>query len=305
MKANDRTPRTTAGAVAPARAAIAATAAAVAAITAAACAGPGSPFPTGPLAYDVPSPPSATYQVVDSIVTGTTMTGMTMDFGVQSTMTLALEFAADPGGVRVTGTVEDLDVAVSNEMVGTERVDESILSGEYVVLLSRTGEQEVVSAPEFSEMPDLGGFGTGLMSLSEAGGLGQELFPPLPDEVVGPGDTWVDTVSQDVDAEGTESTTTTTITYTLAGDTVIDGRAMLHITVASETAAEVTIEMMGMSMTTTTEFSTTGFVLWDIDRGLVAYAESQRSGSGSVQLPPPMPSGQVTISGSSRVRLER
>lgn len=280
------------------------TLAAVTTMATAGCAGPGGPSPTGPLAYAVPSPPNATYQLVDSMVTSTGMAGMNISFGVHSVITLGLEFAQDQEGVRVTGTIEELDVSAENEMIGNTSLDESVISGSYELLLSRKGEQEIISSPEFAGMPEMSGIGPG-MSLTDVSSIATEILPRLPNQVVRAGDTWVDTLAQEVDADGMESATTTVVTYTLAGDTVVDGHAMLHITADSETTGEISMEMMGMTMTQSLGFTTTGLVLWDIERGLVAYAESHRSGSWPVEMPSPMPSGEVTITGSTRVRLER
>lgn len=277
---------------------------ALAAVATAGCAGPGGPSPTGPLAYALPSPPNATYQLVDTTMSSTGMAGMDISFGIHSVITLGLGFEQDPEGVRVTGIIEDLDVSTENEMIGNTSLDESVVSGSYELLLRRNGEQEIISSPEFAGMPDMSGIGAG-MSLSDVSSIGTEILPRLPGRVVRPGDTWVDTLTQEADADGMESAIEMVVTYTLAGDTVVDGRAMLHIAMDSETTGEITMEMMGMSMTQSPEFTTTGLVLWDIERGLVAYAESHRSGSWPVEMPSPLPSGEVTITGSTRVRLER
>ena len=78
--------------------------------------------------------------------------------------------------------------------------------------------------------------------------LAHQLFPRLPDNVVEPGGSWVDTVTWST-TEPIESTSGAVLTFTLVGDTLVDGRTLLNITVASEVTGGAQIDQGGISMT--------------------------------------------------------
>lgn len=134
-------------------------------------------------------------------------------------------------------------------------------------------------------------------------GVARVLYPPLPDRVLEAGDTWADSVGTSVESESMGGSNTAVTSYTLLGDTVVDGREMLHIAFTSEITAGISMDV-GVGMTQTMKTSVTGLILWDSERGLTAYAqtnltaESVSSGIGAGLM-------DMAMTASSQIRLER
>ena len=267
----------------------------VATAVAAACSGySNSPSPARPLAYEVPSPPTATYHIADSATVSVDSPMGKMAITSESSVTLALTFESAPGGIRVTGSVEDLVASQNNPMTGTQSADQDDVSGTLDLVMGRRGDVEVTSLPELS------GQAAQLFSFPS---IAHQLFPRLPDDVVEPGGSWVDTVTWST-TEPIKSTSGAVLTFTLVGDTLVDGRTLLNIAVASEVTGESEIDQGGMPMTHSIGGTATGFVLWDTERGLPAYQYSERAMEGTTTIVGMAPFG-MTISGPVRVWLER
>ena len=149
------------------------------------------------------------------------------------------------------------------------------MSGSLEVVIGRSGVGELLSFPQV----------TGAMSQTALFPLlSFLLFPRLPDGEADPGATWVDTATASGDAGDMTTTATLVSTYTLVGDTLVDGRALVHIAVAREVTIDNEIEEVGMSATQAIAGSANGFVLWDPERGLVAYAEFDQDLEGAMTL---------------------
>ncbi|MDE2763339.1 MAG: hypothetical protein OXQ94_16220 [Gemmatimonadota bacterium] len=265
------------------------------AVAAAGCGGPGGPTPADTLTYGVPSPPSAVYHIADTMSIevqspfgGTEITG-------EGSVTIALAFRPDPGGVRVVGTVEAFDGSMAHPMMGTQTAGPDDLSGDLEVVVGRTGVEELVSFPELSGA---------VAQVSSFPALAYILFSRMPPGDADPGATWVDTVASLNESMGASTSTTAIGTYTLLGDTVVDGRNLVHIAVANEVVVESTFEEGGMSVTQSSRGSTDGHVLWDPERRLVARAEYERDVAGTMSMGG-MGSMDMAVKGPTRIRLER
>jgi len=268
-------------------------AAAFATAAVAACSGYGGPAPARPLAYDVPTPPMATFQMTDTMVVtiSTPMGDMAVNTGTDLTMAMTFERAAE--GVRVMGSVEHFEASSENPMMGTQSIDGDDVSGTLEYVVGRRGDVEVTSLPELPAAS---------AQMSPFASLARELLPPLPDAVVEPGGMWVDTVTWTADIESMETTSTGILTYTLVGDTLVDGRTLLNLAVSGEVSADAEGSVAGMAMTQTMAGSTTGFILWDAERGLPAYQESERDMEGSMSAAG-MPPFAMIVTGTTRVTL--
>ena len=266
----------------------------VASAVAAGCAGPGGPSPADPLTYGIPSPPTAVYHVDDtiSIDMATPLGGM--EVTGQGSATMGLAFRTDPGGMRVVGTVEAFEGSMTHPMMGTQTAGPDDLSGNLEVVIGAGGVEELASFPELAGP---------LAMMSSFPVLGYLIFPRMPAGDVGPGATWVDTVTASTETEGASMATTTVSTYTLVGDTVVDGRSLVQIAVANQIRVETSFEEGGMSITQDVAGSTTGFVLWDPGRRLAAYARYERDMEGTMSMGP-MGSMDLTITGPTRLRLD-
>ena len=245
---------------------------------------PGEAPADNPFRYDVPSPPTATYQIADTTTSIMSMPNGEMDMAMASSSTIELTFAADSGGVRATGTVSDYSATMSSSMMGNMEMGGDGVSGDLEFVIGPLGHVEMISMPEVA--------GGALPGATPFQFNAVELFPRFPGHPLEAGDTWADTTaaSADLGALGApgalagSSESTTVYTYTLVGDTVVAGRTLQKITVSgigtTQTSGEEAGEPVSQDMTNTLE----GFVLWDADRGLVAVAELVRTVDGSMSM---------------------
>jgi len=266
---------------------------AIAAAAVAACSGYGGPAPARPLAYDVPEPPMATFQMTDTMVVtiSTPMGDMAVNTGTDLTMAMTFERAVE--GVRLMGSVEHFEAFSRDPMTGTQSVDGDDVSGTLEYVIGRRGDVEITSLPELP---------AAAAQMSPFAALAYQLLPPLPDAVVEPGGMWVDTVTWTADIESMETTSTGILTYTLVGDTLVEGRTLLNFAVSGDVSADAEGNVGGMAMTQSMAGSTAGFILWDAERGLPAYQESERDLEGSMSAAG-MPPFSMFVSGTTRVTL--
>ena len=260
---------------------------------AAGCAGLGGPSPGDSFSYGVPSPPSAVYHVYDTMSINTVTPFGSIDVAGQGSVTIGLTFATDPGGVRVTGTVEAFEGFMSNPMTGGASAGMDDVSGALEVLISRRGVEELATFPVLSGP---------LAQLSSFPALGYILFPRLPGGDVDPGETWVDTVAASAEMETATMTGNTVSTYTLVGDTVVDGRSLMRIAVVNEVTSENILQQGGVSITQNLSGVASGFILWDPEKRLLAYAEYERDVAGTLTIPG-TGTLDTTVTGPTRVRL--
>ena len=257
------------------------------------CSGPGGPSPAGTLSYGFPSPPNAAYEIADTVTVEMHRPGGNLEFAGGYLMTLNLLFEQDLTGIRVTGIARDFEGSISNPLQPTRFGDIGYLSNTLEFVMNRRGVTKVVSFPELSGSP---------AQLFSFAGLVFDIFPPLPDEAVDAGGSWVDTVIWHADGMEMERTFTGAYTYTLVGDTVLDGRRLVHIAFPGEMETD---DAIGMPRTLTwrdLNGPVTGFLLWDPERRLVAYQEYERDLKGTVTLPD-RPSTGTSLTGSVRIRL--
>ena len=265
-----------------------------AALTCVGCATTGGSPPDGTLAYDVPSPPTAVYHIVDTAGVYVNSPVGSLDIPATSSTTLSMAFERDPRGVRATGTVESFQASMSNPMQGTTNADLDDLSGNLEIVFGRRGVEEVVSIPRLSGPA---------AQLSPFEHIANDLFPRLPDAVADPGASWVDTVTWSTDDGTIETSSNSVYTYTLVGDTVVDGRTLRHIAVAGDVTNEAEFTQGGTTMTQSITGSANGFVLWDAERGLLVHAYFDRDLEGSMTIPG-MASFDMSLAGPVRVRLQ-
>lgn len=243
-----------------------------------ACAGGGPASPAG-LAYAVPDPAAVTYMSGDTATMDIDAGGQSMQARVQVTKTLGASFARAADGVQVTLTVEDLDGRMSNPAGPAVTADEKAVDGPLVFTLDRKGSAEIVSQPKVSQAGQ-----TFVQPLV----LAHSFFPRLPGRGVSPGDSWTDTVSVDgPQGEGTVSATTV-VTYTAVGDTVVGGRSLLRIDMTGDTDQTASGLIAGMDFSQTAKGKVSGWVLWDMRRGLMVetFTDSDLRGSMDVSAAP-------------------
>jgi len=235
----------------------------------------------------------ATFQMTDTMVVtiSTPMGDMAVNTGTDLTMAMTFERAVE--GVRLMGSVEHFEAFSRDPMTGTQSVDGDDVSGTLEYVIGRRGDVEITSLPELP---------AAAAQMSPFAALAYQLLPPLPDAVVEPGGMWVDTVTWTADIESMETTSTGILTYTLVGDTLVEGRTLLNFAVSGDVSADAEGNVGGMAMTQSMAGSTAGFILWDAERGLPAYQESERDLEGSMSAAG-MPPFSMFVSGTTRVTL--
>lgn len=247
----------------------------------------------GNLAYGVPDNPSATYHMADTLITSMNTPTGSMDVNVTTAATLTTAFDADPEGVRVTATIQSLSTTMTNPMTGAQTLEPEA-TGDYVFVLDPSGNVNVLSTPEIE-----GPAG----STSIVAGMAYEMFPHLPGAAVQPGESWSNTVTRSQETPEASVTTTNVYSYTLVGDTVVDGRTLVKIAVAAEVETSGTVEIGGgMSADQTITGTDTGFALWDMAAGQLHSVKIERDYTGSMSTP--MGSIPMEISGTSHRWLE-
>ena len=259
-----------------------------------ACATTGGSSPEDTLAYDIPTPVTVVYEIVDTAAVYINSPVGALDIPTNSATTLSMTFAPDPRGIRATGAVESFEAAMSNPMQGTLSADLGDVTGRVEIVFGRRGVEEVVSVPAVSGPA---------AQLAPFHHIANDLFPRLPAGAVDPGATWVDTVTWTIDDGGIKTNSTTVYTHTLVGDTVVDGRTLRHIVVAGDVSNEAEVVQAGTTITQSLTGTATGFVLWDGERGLLGEALFERELEGSMTMPGMAPFN-MGLEGPVRVRLQ-
>lgn len=258
--------------------------------TLAACAG-GAPR----LEYTVPEPGDVRYSYADTTVVSVSMMGQSLEMSQRAVAGYAFAFAPASEGVSVTMSVTALSGSITQPMGPPVSLDEDQVEGVLVFSLDREGNAELAEQPRVDlEASQL------VSALSLAHGF----FPGLPGRAVAVGDTWTDTVSFEGREGAGERSETMVLRYVVAGDTVVADRDLLRIDVegAGETAAE--LQVAGMVVSQRSDMETTGWVLWDVEEGVMFERRSEASGSGTVAVPVapnPLP---IRVRSTRTVRLQ-
>lgn len=258
------------------------------------CATTGGPSPEGTLAYDIPTPATLVYEIVDTAAVYINSPVGSLDIPTNSATTLSMTFTPDPRGVRATGSVESFAASMSNPMQGTLSADLGDVTGHLEIVFGRRGVEEVVSVPAVAGPA---------AQLAPFHHIANDLFPRLPAGAVDPGAAWVDTVTWTIDDGTIETNSTTVYNHTLVGDTIVDGRTLRHIAVAGDVSNEAEVVQAGTTITQGLTGTATGFVLWDAERGLLAQAFFDRQLEGSMTMPGMAPFN-MGLEGPVRVRLQ-
>lgn len=263
----------------------------------AACSGPGGVTPSGGLMYTVPATSSVVY-IAESTQNISIDAGPmgSMAMTANSEAELAMAFASGPDGIQVTTTFQKVSASMDNPMGGAETASESDIDGQLVFTIDKTGKGTLVSAPEVK--------GTAEQLISPTTFV-YEFFPRLPGGAATPGDMWTDTIQYEINMEQGDVSSSSVVTYTLVGDTVVDGLTLLHVTYEGDAEAVGTALSGGTEVIQTFAGDLTGMFLWDPARSLMVWSESSQDLDGTVEVPaagmPPMP---MTISGSGTAYLQ-
>jgi hypothetical protein len=263
----------------------------------AACAGPGAVTPSGGLMYKVPEAPSVVYITEGhqniSIDAGP-MGSMSMT--ASSEATLAMSFATGANGVQVTTTFQEVSASMTQPMGGSLSASESDIEGDLVFTIDEKGRGTLVTLPTTKGSAE---------QLVSPVSFVHEFFPRLPGGAVNPGESWTDTIQWEAQTSDGDVSSTSVVTYTMVGDTVVEGTTLLHISYEGDADVVGAGSNEGMEVIQVFSGDVTGMFLWDPARGLMVSGESSQEMDGTVEVPaagmPPMP---MAVSGTGSVRLQ-
>jgi len=247
-----------------------------------------------PLAYRLPSPAEVTYAAGDTLSIEINALGQRLELSVRTTASYAIAFTPAEDGVGARLTVTDLQADVSLPGTAPMSVGEEIVQGDLVLALSPRGDVTIVEAPEVEEAAS---------AFLAGPTIAHSFFPGLPGTAARAGDVWVDTVSYAEDGDTGDASQQSITTYTVVGQSVVDGRPLLEITLEGTQEMQQTMSFQGVDVEQHTNLEVTGRVLWDLQRGLMYERETVSTGTGTVRVaiaPTPLPT-QVEI--RSRARL--
>jgi len=276
---------------------------AIAAAIAAVCAFPTTVFavPQIIVAHGEPADERPTYHVHDTmaitIASADTMatTIALAPGGIELTAvaitSLRLAFEEESDGMRVVAEIVDFGGSVGNPEMGMQTLEKDDAQGEMVFLVGSKGVTESVSRPDLSD--DAGQF-------SLFNQLPHDLFPGLPGGAVEAGDSWSDSVVWRSSAGGMATTSTASRAYRLVGDTLLDGRSVLEISLLADVQISGSGSQGGIATSQYIEGIVMGRLFWDPEDRLLHYAELHRDLRGSASMEGRLP-GEIALMGPQRI----
>jgi len=265
-------------------------AAASAAISA--CAG-GPPSPPG-LAYSLPTLTTVTYAAGDSATMDIDADGQAFQMDVDQSSTLGATFSRAADGVQVSMEVKSFKATQSNPMGAPVSADGSGIKGPLVFSLDRRGVATVVAKPQLSGMA---------RNYFQPLDVVHTFFPRLPGAAAHVGDSWTDTISFEGPQGDGSVKSTSVVTYTVMGDTLVGDRKVLKIAMESSSEQTGSGSFAGMDYSQKLSGTAKGWVLWDLQRALMVekYSDSDASGTMDVSAAPyPL---SIRMRSQSRTRL--
>jgi hypothetical protein len=222
---------------------------------------------------------SATYTRADSFDLDIDAGGQRIPVRVTSTGTHALTMSREGAATRFTALVQEFSGSSSNPMAPTVTSDGSGIAGPLVFNADAMGRVTVTSLPTL----------TGAAAqLFDPTGLAHTLFPRFPGEPVAAGTRWSDTLQYESDEAGAFSRVQSVITYTAAGDTLVDGRSYLLIRGEGTDRLQQSGTNAGTSFSQELSGPSTHLYLWDRDAGLLhsSRVEGTLQGTMTVDVAP-------------------
>jgi hypothetical protein len=223
----------------------------------------------------MPSAATAVYEMGDSMRVELDAGGQLLEMRVDLSATFGATFTRAAEGIEVSMDVSEFGAHLRQPMGGPVRVDGSGIEGPLVFSLDRRGAVTLISEPTLSSEAK-----QFFPALSTA----HTFFPRLPGTPVAAGDTWTDTISYS-GAEGEGSVTAVNaMTYTVVGDTMVDGRNLMKVTFVGEQEATGSGVTQGMDFRQELSGSVQGHVLWDMPAGAMVEHFTESDGRGSMEV---------------------
>lgn len=226
-----------------------------------------------------PSVTSATYTRADSFDLDIDAGGQRIPVRVTSMGTHALAMSREGTATRFSASLQSFTASSSNPMAPTVTSDGSGIVGPLVFDADARGRVSVTSLPTVTGPS---------AQLFDPTGLAHTLFPRFPAEPVVAGARWSDTLQYESDEGGAFSRTRSVITYTAAGDTVVDGRSYLLIRGESADQLQQSGTNAGTNFSQELSGPSTHVYLWDRGAGLLhsSRVEGTLQGTMTVDVAP-------------------
>lgn len=254
--------------------------------------------PSAGLTYAVDAPRSMAYRMGDT-ATVTVDGGAGGAFGLSVRASGLLDMEMTPGAgdsTRVEVRFRKFGGSMSTPMAGTITATEEEISGSLVFTLDRRGSTRI------EERPELGGRAAQFL---DPGSLARELFPRFPASRPDPGESWSDSLTYTAGDPKARTRAVVTRRYTLAGDTVVDGRRLLRIGYDGTARYDVKGTRMGMEMRQELEGPLRGELLWDPESRVMVRNRSEKELAGTMEIPAVgVPGMGLRLRGTTTVRLE-
>ncbi len=246
------------------------------ALAVAACGGTGGGAPAPPpLAFTLPAEPSVVYVRGDTATVDVDAGGQTFSVESQAHAEWGMEFIATEGGVEVTASLRDYAARLTTPVAPAQFASVDQVDGPLVFTLDRRGVSTLVSAPVLtgaaSEFvtPEL---------------LAATLFPRLPGRSITAGESWTDTVVVEAQTQAGAVTSTSVLTYTAVGDTVIAGRSLLLVRFSGSSEQAMRGMMGGFDMSQDLSGTSEGRFAWDRHRSLLYSSASRSDMTGTLEV---------------------
>jgi len=254
-----------------------------------------APLAPPALAYGEQSTTTATYVHADTTSVDVSAMGQRLQLSQHGRAVYDVAFTEAPSGVSVSVSVRTLEATINQPMGGSLPLDEGSVEGPVEFTLDRVGNSVLSRSPRVT---------TEASQLVSGLGLAHTFFPALPGRPVVPGDSWVDSLTFSGEEGGGTRSESSVLRYTVAGDTVVDGRTLLHIGFEGSATLSNEMEVSGMAVSQSSEVEVDGLVLWDVQTGLMVEHVRRSAGTGTAQIPivpVPLP---ILLSSFQRTTLE-
>lgn len=250
----------------------------LASLALAACGGGGPPSPAG-LAYGLPSPATVTYELGDTTNVDIDAGGQMLQMRMTASGTFNAAFARGADGVDVTLSIEEYNARMTQPMGGPVSYDGDGINSPLAFSMDRRGAVTVTDLPELEGMAAQ--FVTPL-------NFAHTFFPRLPGMAMDMGGTWTDTVRYDGPEGEGEVSAIMVLTYTAAGDTVVDGRSLAKFTFTGTSENEATGTTAGVEFSQSVDGELEGHVLWDMSAGMMVehFTDADSRGDMEVAMAP-------------------
>ena len=205
------------------------------------------------------------------------MQGQSMQIDITSIASIDLTYGATAaGGTPVTIDYKSLEGRFSNPMGGATSLTAADLPGPATLTVTPTGSVAVGEIPQMTP--------AALQVLGTESTL-KRLFQPLPGETVAAGAMWTDTVSTVDDNSGLTASTTSIISSTLVGDTMVAGRRLQVIRSESSITTEIAGSTQGFEIRQSLSGTSRGTSLWDASLGALVERQEIVSLAGTMAMP--------------------